>query len=145
MWNLKYDMRELVCKGEIDSHREQTGGCQGQGRSVEGRAGGWGRRTQAIHMERESSKALPWGTGRPTQCHVINHNGKEHENRGSVENKQTKRTTPRSSSLKGGGQTMATKIRYRMFRRLLLERDGTHLPKSWWQTKRDADEQGFQM
>ena len=42
MWDLKYDMSELVYKGQIDSHREQTGGCQGRGRRGEGRAGNWG-------------------------------------------------------------------------------------------------------
>ena len=31
-----------------------------------------------------------------------------------------------------------------MFKGLLLEGDGTDLTKSWWQTKRDADDQGFQ-
>ena len=28
MWNLKYDINELIYKTETDTHREQTSGCQ---------------------------------------------------------------------------------------------------------------------
>ena len=35
MWNLRYDMNELIYNTETDSQREQTCGCQ--------RGKGWGR------------------------------------------------------------------------------------------------------
>jgi len=57
MWDLKYDMSELVYKGEIDSHREQTGGCQGRGRRGKEELGIGGQRMQTIHIERENNKA----------------------------------------------------------------------------------------
>ena len=30
MWNLKHDINELIYETEMDSHREQTCGCQGK-------------------------------------------------------------------------------------------------------------------
>ena len=90
MWNLKYDMSELVYKGEIDSHREQTGGCQGQGRRGKGRAGSWGS-ADANYSYRAGEQQGPTVEHRaPYSISCNKHNGKEYGNKGSAENKQTK-------------------------------------------------------
>ena len=90
MWNLKYDMSELVYKGEIDSHREQTRGCQRRGRRGEGRAGSWGS-VDANYSYRAGEQQGPTVEHRaPYSISCNKHNGKEYENKGSAENKQTK-------------------------------------------------------
>ena len=48
MWNLKYDINELIYETETDSQRGRTGGCQGgEGQGRDG-LGVWDQQMQAV-------------------------------------------------------------------------------------------------
>ena len=79
IWNLKYDINELIY--ETDSQTQRTGLWLPRGK---GHRGGmeWEfglSRCKLLYIEWINSKVLLYSTGNYTQYPVINHNGKEYE------------------------------------------------------------------
>ena len=77
MWNLKYGKTELIYK--TDSHRQQTGGCQGGGGGG-GKAWEFGISTcKLLHIGWINNQVLLCSTGSYIHYPGINQNGNEYE------------------------------------------------------------------
>ena len=74
-WNLKYGTNEPIHRAEIDSHREQTYGCQGRGESGMNWEFGVSR-CKLLHLEWISNEFLLYSTGNYIRSLGIDHDGR---------------------------------------------------------------------
>ena len=77
MWNLKYDVKELIYKTETNSQRAQVCDCQGMGGDMDQEFGI--HRNKLLYIERINNKVLLFSSGNYSQYPMINHNGNEYE------------------------------------------------------------------
>ena len=79
MWNLKYDINELIYETETGTQTWRTDLCC-QGGGGGGMSWEFGiSRCKLLHVEWINNKVLLYSTGNYIQYPVINHNGKEYE------------------------------------------------------------------
>ena len=83
MWNLKYDINELIYKKETDSQTQRTDLWLPRGRGCGGGLD-WEfgtSRCKLLYIEWINNTVLLYSTGNYIQYPVINHNGKEKKKR----------------------------------------------------------------